>query len=65
MMLSCPVSRRNFAAQVTGLALQAQRFVHLPHGPPQLVHQFVVLDHVAVRAGIDRRDGRLHRGHAR
>ena len=53
-----------FAPQVAGFVLEAQGFVHLAHGAAQLIDQVVVLDHVAVRAGIDRGDGGLHRGHA-
>ncbi len=64
MMLSCPVRRRNLAAQVAGFVLEAKGLVHLAHGAAQLIHQFVVLDHIAVGAGIDGGNGGLDRGHA-
>ena len=54
-----------FPFQVSGLLLPLQALGNAAYRPPQLVHQVVVLDDVAVRARIDGRDRRIQRRNAR
>src|SRR6266851_2365856 len=56
--------RSQLAPQVAGFLLPAEVFGHLAHGAAELVNQFMVLDDVTVRPGVDGGDGGLERGHA-
>src|SRR5215469_12176828 len=53
-----------FATQVACFLLPFQALGNFAHSSPQLVDQVVILDHVTVRAAVDRRDCRLHSGHS-
>src|SRR5690348_3647098 len=59
-----PCQAAQFPAEVSGLLLPFQALSDFLDGAPELVHEFVVLDDIAVGPGVDRCDGRLDGGNS-